>query len=428
MKFFREIDVLIIFEHISRELETCFYMKLELEKLELSCELAPLHFNRYVTNIRFKPRIVVLPFLNSKDDFTLQKIRDIYGEDVIALNLHHEQLYNESTKKFMLPKDSYSRETYHLAWTESFYSDLIVAGAKPEKIKVLCNPRFDSFWLDSGERFSLSESYEEVIFFPTTFAWAFVSEDYFLSLGHISKDRFYRMKEITDKAAQAYFNDIKKLADSFPEKLFLVRPHPYEDINYFHNKFLEYSGLAVLPENIKIERCGNVYDWIKIASVVIGWCTTTNMEAAMCKKCSVVYHPTYYPADMNLSFFKDFDIVNKYEELVDIVSGLKRKLLPDDTLSKFSKLYGFPLSPVCPNIARWIRDTLLTHNNSDEQFNGKNYLVNIIYVIFKDIPKYLLIKLKLMHIFNKNYSGLYEDCVTYGWINKKYKQFKNKNG
>ncbi|WP_252393098.1 hypothetical protein, partial [Escherichia coli] len=249
-------------------------MKLELEKLELSCELAPLHFNRYVTNIRFKPRIVVLPFLNSKDDFTLQKIRDIYGEDVIALNLHHEQLYNESTKKFMLPKDSYSRETYHLAWTESFYSDLIVAGAKPEKIKVLCNPRFDSFWLDSGERFSLSESYEEVIFFPTTFAWAFVSEDYFLSLGHISKDRFYRMKEITDKAAQAYFNDIKKLADSFPEKLFLVRPHPYEDINYFHNKFLEYSGLAVLPENIKIERCGNVYDWIKIASVVIGWCTT----------------------------------------------------------------------------------------------------------------------------------------------------------
>ncbi|WP_180358849.1 hypothetical protein, partial [Escherichia coli] len=146
---------------------------------------------------------VVLPFLNSKDDFTLQKIRDIYGEDVIALNLHHEQLYNESTKKFMLPKDSYSRETYHLAWTESFYSDLIVAGAKPEKIKVLCNPRFDSFWLDSGERFSLSESYEEVIFFPTTFAWAFVSEDYFLSLGHISKDRFYRMKEITDKAAQA---------------------------------------------------------------------------------------------------------------------------------------------------------------------------------------------------------------------------------
>ncbi|WP_214279676.1 hypothetical protein, partial [Escherichia coli] len=148
--------------------------------------------------------------------------------------------------------------------------DLIVAGAKPEKIKVLCNPRFDSFWLDSGERFSLSESYEEVIFFPTTFAWAFVSEDYFLSLGHISKDRFYRMKEITDKAAQAYFNDIKKLADSFPEKLFLVRPHPYEDINYFHNKFLEYSGLAVLPENIKIERCGNVYDWIKKASVVIG--------------------------------------------------------------------------------------------------------------------------------------------------------------
>lgn len=428
MKFFRKIDVLIIFEHITRELETCFYLKFELEKLGLSCELVPLHFNRYVTNVRFKPRIVVLPFINSKDDFTLQKIRDVYGEDVMALNLHHEQLYNESTKKFMLPKDSYSRETYHLAWTESFSLDLIEAGAKTEKIKVLNNPRFDSFWLDSGEKFPLIESYEEVIFFPTTFAWAFVSEDYFLSLGHISKDRFYRMKEITDKTAQTYFNDIRKLAELFPRKLFLVRPHPYEDISYFHNKFLEYSGLNILPENIKIERSGNVYDWIKVASVVVGWCTTTNMEAAMCKKCSVVYHPTHYPTDMDLSFFKDFDIVRKYEMLADIVSGLNRKLLPDETLLKFSKLYGFPLSPVCPNIARWIEDILSTHKNLDGSFSGKNYVINIVYSILKDIPKFLLIKLKLMHIFNKNYSGLYEDCVTYGWINRKYKNFKDKNG
>ncbi|WP_415887171.1 hypothetical protein [Providencia rettgeri] len=424
----KNIDVLIIFEHVSRELETCLSLKFELEKLDLSCEIAPLHYNRYVTNIKYSPKLVVLPFLNSKDDFTLQKLREVHGEHIIGFNLHHEQLYNESTKDFMLPKDEYSRNIYHLAWTEHFKNDLISSNVAPDLVKVLCNPRFDSFWLKSYKNHPIKyDGFEEIIFFPTTFAWAFVSEDYFLALGNIEKDKFYRMKKITDETAQAYFKDIRRLAELYPQKLFLVRPHPYEDITYFRNKFLEYSHLKSLPDNIRIERIGNVYDWIKISNVTVGWCTTTNMEAAMCHKCSVIYHPVHYPIDMNLSFFNDFNILHSYSELEDVISGKNREKLPNSTLEQFSKEYGFPLKPVCPNIALWIDEILKAQHSHHPSPNKKMYFKNIFLCLIKDIPKYFLIKLKLIHIINKNYSGLYEDCVSYKNLYSSYFKFKECN-
>lgn len=428
MIFLKKIDVLIIFEHISRELETCLYLKFELQKRGLKCELAPLHFNRYLTNIKFKPKLVILPFLNSNADFTLRHLREVHGEEVIALNLHHEQLYNDSTKKFMLPKDEYSRDAYHLAWTKNFATDLEESGVAQDKIRVLCNPRFDSFWLKSNANLLYGKKFEEIIFFPTTFAWAFVSEDYFLSIGHMSKENFYRIRGITDQAARAYFKDISELAIKYPEKLFLVRPHPYEDISYFIKKFMEYSGLMELPENICIERKGNVYECIKVSSVIIGWCTTTNIEAAMCNKCSIVYHPTEYPTDMDLSFFKDFMICKDFNELDEIISATERPLVSADIKNKFSVEYGFPLEPVCPAIAAWVDDILNKPSHASLRTDKLFFVKNLSNFLIRDIPKFFLVKLKIMHLLNRNYSGLYEDCMTYGRLRKSFEQFKKNNG
>lgn len=427
MQIRKRIDVLIVFEHITRELETCLSLKYELLKLNLSCEIVPLHFNKYATNLIFQPKLVILPFLNSQNDYTLARIREIYGDSVIGLNLHHEQLYNEGTKKFMLPKDEYSRKVYHLSWTEKFASDLIESGVEPKKINILRNPRFDSVWLKSPalQKFNISH-FEEVIFFPTTFAWAFVSEEYFLGLGNIEKDTFYRMRDVTDLTARKYFNAISYFAIKYPHKLFMVRPHPYEDIDYFRKKFIEYTQLSELPDNILIEREGNVYDWIKISALVIGWCTTTNIEAAMCNKCSVVFHPVKYPEDMNLSFFEDFDIVTDIAELEEFISGIRRPVVSSEILDKFSETYGFPQHPVCPNIAAWVFE-ILAQTEFDDTINIKAYIVNAFNFIIKDIPKKLLVESRTIHLLNKNYAGLYEDCISYKKLKEHFKTFTRSN-
>lgn len=427
MQIQKRIDVLIVFEHITRELETCLSLKLELERVNLSCEIVPLHYNKYETSLRFEPRLVILPFLNSRNDYTLARIREIYGDSVIGLNLHHEQLYNEGTKKFMLPKDDYSRDVYHLSWTEKFALDLEESGVESDKISILRNPRFDSVWLESSIIDSLNiVDFEEVIFFPTTFAWAFVPEDYFLSLGNIEKETFYRMRDVTDITAKEYFRAILYFAQKYPKKLFMVRPHPYENIEYFRQKFFEYSQVSSLPGNIRIEREGNVYDWIKISDVIIGWCTTTNIEAAMCKKCSIIYHPVKYPEDMNLSFFEDFDIITDVQYLEEIISGNKRTEISQETLNKFSQQYGFPQHPVCPNIAKWVKEILDIHHG-ESLINKYAYMANLINFIIRDIPKKILVGTKTIHLINKNYAGLYEDCISYKKIESHFKEFKRKN-
>lgn len=427
MQFCKDIDVLLVFEHITRELETCLSLKLELSRLNISSEIVPLHYNKYETHLRFRPKLVVLPFLNSSNDYTLARIRKIYGDSVIGLNLHHEQLYNEGTKRFMMPKDEYSRCVYHLSWTKSFAKDLEDAGVASQKIRVLRNPRFDSMWLKSSALdFKYIENFDEVIFFPTTFAWAFVPEDYFLKLGNINEETFRRMKMVTTETAREYFVTIRNLAKKYPNKLFMVRPHPYEDVSYFRLKFKEYTGLESIPDNIKIERKGNVYDWIKISSIVIGWCTTTNVEAAVAGKCSLIYHPVNYPDDMKLSFFNDFNILTSAEQLVSIIDGEYRPKISDKTLEKFSEQYGFPLRPVCPSIAAWICD-ILKSNKVETRLRILPFLKTCTDYIIRDVPKKFLVKTKCLHFLNKNYAGLYEDCVPYKQLAVFFDNFKRSN-
>ena len=52
MLFTMQRDVLIYFEHVARELDSCLKLKYDLEKIGLSAEVLPVHRNRYINTVK----------------------------------------------------------------------------------------------------------------------------------------------------------------------------------------------------------------------------------------------------------------------------------------------------------------------------------------------------------------------------------------
>ncbi|WP_335920969.1 hypothetical protein [Shewanella algae] len=420
-----KVDVLLVYEHVSRELESLFILRAELEKKGLSVAITPIHFDRYFGLITYRPKVLVLPFLYSESNKTLKQYREVYDPNLICLNLHHEQFYNDDTKHHMLPKDEYSKNVYHLSWSEKFKRDLVCEGVDSNLVKVIGNPRCDSFYMPTMEVLEdLKKKYSKVIFIPTTFSWAFVDEEYFLSTDSIDPDEFRKTRKITLDAAKAYFSEFYEAAINNPDFLFVLRPHPFEDVDYFRSKFLEFSGANSTPDNILISREYNVYNWLKIADYTVGWCTTVNIESVMAGVPSIVYHPTYYPKKMDLEFYKYFEIVKDKKDLSRIISDVMPYKVNDDVQEYLKDTFGFNGTYVSKSLSYWIFD--IVKDASNEPFSsikfsyfGKYFLKSL----YIDLVKSLAIKTGVLGKVIPRYSGLIEDYLPRSEIEFKYKEF-----
>lgn len=402
----KKVDVVLLFEHVSRELDSLIILKIELEKLGLSTEILPIHYNRYYNTFRFKPKLVVLPYLYSKQNPTKKLFCNVF-DHVIFLNLHHEQFYNDDTKEQMLPSDDYSKEVYHISWSERFSKDLIEAGVLKNNICVLGNPRTDTFYSKSKKEISdIKNNFKKLIFIPTTFSWALVSEEYFLNIDKIDPEEFKLIRTVTLDAANRYFNDFYKLSLKYENYIFILRPHPFVDLNVYIDLFLSVNNIKSIPSNILICRDHNIYDWLKYADLTIGWCTTVNMEASLYKCNNIIYHPTYYPDLMNIDFFKFYDICHDFDVLDDYISGVKISKFDDSFSNYLLESFGIADGRVNEKLASYIKNIL---NKSGKTQIKPTVFKNVIKAIYIDIPKNLLFKMNLLHCYDNKFAGILVD-------------------
>lgn len=399
-----------MYEHVSRELDSLLILKKELDELGISCLILPIHFSRYWFTVKYRPKVVVLPYLYSAQNKTKSNFEKSYS-GIVFINLHHEQFYNDDTKEHLLPSDEYSKDVIHLSWSNKFSEDLLEVGVPANSIKVIGNPRSDSYFSDIEDELSnLKLRYESIIFVATTFSWALVDESYFLNIDSIDENEFRRTREVTLEAAKAYFRDFYKLAIKFPDKLFVLRPHPFEDISVFKSLFFSVNNISSYPDNIIICRDYNVYQWLKVSDITVGWCTTVNMEAALYQKDNIIYHPTYYPEEMDLEFYKYYEIVSSFEMLENIISG-ESCIQESPSYRKYiNESFGVADGKVNFRLAKEIENIILSNEiNTKFRFS---YIKNLTRAATVDFAKYVLLKCGLLHKLDKNYAGILEDNLS----------------
>lgn len=81
----------------------------------------------------------------------------------------------------------------------------------------------------------------------------------------------------TKTARTEVVKTVKQLALRFPQLMFVVRPHPFENKNYYENEFKGFS-------NVEIHQSGPVFHWIKHSIVVLHHNCATAIEAVLMGK------------------------------------------------------------------------------------------------------------------------------------------------
>lgn len=127
----------------------------------------------------------------------------------------------------------------------------------------------------------------------------------------------YQKQIITETVAM-----IRHLANVFPEKTIIVRPHPAENKNFYETAFKGMGNIVVTNEN-------EVRPWLASASVVIHHDCTTGMEAMMLGKPVIQYRPVFNEkvtsvvmTRIGLKTYSPEEVENVIREVDDMPKGL----------------------------------------------------------------------------------------------------------
>ena len=106
----KEIDVLILIEHKSRELESASLIKFFLEKKGFTVIIDSIKFHKESVVLKYKPKIAIVPWVYSNKELDLFRNFNRFGPDTIIVNMHHEQISNDGSDAFIVPKDDAKKQ------------------------------------------------------------------------------------------------------------------------------------------------------------------------------------------------------------------------------------------------------------------------------------------------------------------------------
>ncbi len=423
-----KVDYVIFYEHVTRELESVERVKLYLDSMGYKGVILPIHYNRYFNVLRFKPKVVVVPYLYSKHNSTYMRYKKLY-KGVQCLNLHSEQISNENTVDFLLPSDDYSRGVYHISWGDKFAKELKQIGIEKSKIFITGSIRNDSIIDHKKEIEDISNN----ILVPTSFSLTMVSEEYIENLTQaMDRKKLDRNIEFMRKSRDAFFKIIYKLSQKLSLKNFHLRPHPHVDIDIYKQIFMEINQISKIPSNIIIERKGSIQKFFSKGDKIIAWHSTSILEGSMMKKDVAILAPIEFPKHMYMDFMDYIKILKTEKDIFNFIANKNKKesLLDNYIYNNFYKIDGLSSLRVAGVIA-----SIIEEKKEEVQIKSKIYFcLLLLNFLIKDTFKNILLKLNVLDKLNKNYKGIIEDCVEISkrqnkkCFNKKINFKKKKNG
>lgn len=407
----KNIDFIIYYEHVAREWNSVNRLKLELNKLGLVGVIFPKHFYKYISIALYRPKIVILPYLYSAKNDQHLMFEKIYG-DIPVINLHSEQLHDETTKHFQLPHDEYSASSYHVAWGEKFAQALIDYGVNKNLIYKTGSIRNDDSQDLLKNSFKKGGKVREKVLIPTAFSKTFVSDIYIeklTSLDTINKEQYLQKLDVTRSVRDEYFRSFYEIAKAHPNILFSFRPHPYVEIKDYISAFLITNNLDALPSNIEVARNGSIQDEILSCDKVITWYSSTAIDCYLLGKEVIIFEPVKAPDYMKIDFLKFFPSAENPAELTMFLKNGVTGTSKEKIDNYIKHVYGEVDGQSAERLALTTNEILKYYKPQHTSFNLINYLVNLTKCIYIDLPKLFLMRVGLLDRVKSFYKGVCED-------------------
>ena len=267
------IDVLILYEHLVRELETSLLLKKILRDLGYRVETRSLPYEFWDAQKELRPRLVLSPWSSRR----LLHLRNPEGRLPMLFDLHQEQIGIESEQSLKRPTEPFGR-FYHAAWGERFREGLVSYGVKKDHVFLTGFPRLDFY---RHELRSLSFSRNEIasmfgldaekkwILFVSSFSGA--DSNIVDCKRHISHG-FSKVREISiesQKHRKATVEFLYVLASQLPGFQLIYRPHPSESSDITSNR----RGA------VRVIRELDIRNWFLASDLALIWNSTSCIEA-----------------------------------------------------------------------------------------------------------------------------------------------------
>ncbi len=241
------------------------------------------------------------------------------------------------------------------AWGEEQAGAILMAApGSHDKIILTGNPRFDLLRKPFRDVFleeanSLCDAHGNFILINTNFGVYnnFMGHDYFISKlmeghGRFQDDQhkqfFVDLADYVRQNYDQYCKMTKKLSVAFPDRQFILRPHPSENHDAWNEQ------LKGLP-NVKVLHDGNVIPWLMACDVLIHHSCTTSVEAFVLGKPVISYQPLSGEAYEPKLPSKVSVTVKEEEKLVfvlnQMLSAADNPVKQDNEAKKDEQLFGY---------------------------------------------------------------------------------------
>jgi surface carbohydrate biosynthesis protein len=348
----RRIDLLLLVEHIARELDvSCAVKYLMAEKHGVEIVIASMleahGFQKTIA--KYEPRVVAMPYFYAASDSGQRKVLRAWPEAVLV-NLAYEQIFSKINQAYKAPKDMLAKKhVLHHAWGDLYASYLEEHGVPRENIFINGNPFYALYQMPYSSYFSSRAELAKRYGIDPHRRWVFVPENYGAAFYGEAKLKDYLKSGEGDAYSYRDFamNSFKEAIkwwqkgtqDSNVE--IIVRPRPTTPRGVFIKTCRESLGQDPAMYIIKE---GSVREWVLASDIVMSSYSTTLIEAAVANKPIYMIEPIHFP---------------------DYVQADWYKLVPQiETLEKFLEVIGDPALPnTCHPLQTWAHESLMKFAN-----------------------------------------------------------------
>lgn len=313
----KKIDVLILIEHRAREFESAVLLKYFLNKKGYDVIIESIKFHKESIVFKYKPEIVVVPWAYSNKEIDLFRNFKFLrkNDEILIVNMHHEQISNDGSDSFIIPKED-AKKVVHVSWGDNYSTKLLNAGSPKNSIIQSGNPRLDFYKgklknLSTSKKalskhYNLDMSKKWILFIANSFH--LLNENQIqinLNKGVDIREQI----EASIKNRNDYLDYVKKYLEKHDDVLFIYRPHPsFAHLDRMAPEIIE------LSRNFKNFKCiseNPIRDWIINSDITISFHSTSVIECAVSNTPFYLFRSHELSSEKDYNFFKNYDYVIK---------------------------------------------------------------------------------------------------------------------
>ena len=311
------VDVLILYEHKTRELENACLLCSELEKRGYKVIIQNISsLKKYFT----RSKVVVVPHLYNNEQ-VINFAKNFWMDNDAIIDLQYEQVLSEDMKKYEnnihIPRQQ-AIYAHHIAWGEAQKQVYLDNGIDKCRVHVTGHIGMDLFRNNFRSYFKsrreIADAYnldsdKKWILFISSFSYVNKLDDEMDYYRNIFP-RIDEFREISEKSFDIIVEWLERAAKDKPEYIFIYRKHPAEREN---EKIIE---LQKLYSNFRCISDLSIRQWIVVGDKFLTWFSTSIVDAFFAKKNCNILRPVAIPKSIDVDILKDAEYICNYDEFL----------------------------------------------------------------------------------------------------------------